>query len=109
MLIGCIDLLEESVGAESVIFAETLEIPDRFQGGVKRTRLMIVLVDSGLIDVGRTWKGLIVVFEDKDGLPVTLATFCRVELVKPCAKDDFVVMVQGRPTEIGGAAGEIVT
>lgn len=70
---------------------------------------MIALVDPGLIDIGRAREGLIVVFEDKDGLSVTPATLCCIESVKPCAKDDFVVVMQGRPIEAGGADGEIVT
>lgn len=66
-------------------------------------------MDAGLIDVGRAREGLLVVFEDEDGLPVTPATLRRVEPVQPCAEDDFVVMVQGRPIEVGGADGRIVT
>lgn len=102
-----IDLPEGPVDAESVIFVESSEAVSRFQGGVKRARIMIALVNPGLIGVGRAREGLIVVFEDKNGLSVTSATLRRVEPVKPCAKDDFVVMMQGRPIEAGGAYGEI--
>lgn len=61
---------------------------------MKRTGIMIALVDACLIDIGRAQEGLIVVFEDKGGLPVTSSMLCRVEPVQPCAEDDFVVMVQ---------------
>lgn len=64
---------------------------------------MIALVDSGLIGVSGAREGLIVVFEDRDGLPVTPSTLRCIELVKPCAEDDFVVMVHGRPIEAGMA------
>lgn len=76
---------------------------------MKRTGIMIALVDACLIDIGRAQEGLIVVFEDKNGLSVTSATLRRVEPVKPCAKDDFVVMVQGRLAEAEGTDGRIVT
>lgn len=48
-----IDLPEGPVDAESVIFVELLEAVSRFQGGVKRTGIMIALVDAYLINVGR--------------------------------------------------------
>ncbi len=98
-----IDLPEGPVDAESVIFVESSEAVSRFQGGVKRTGIMIALVDSGLIGVGRAREGLIVVFEDRDGLPVTSSTLRCIELVKPCAEDEFVVVVHGRPIDAGGA------
>ena len=47
--------------------------------------------------------------EDKNGLPVTSATLCRIETVKPCTKDDFVVVAQGRLSEAEGTDGRIVT
>lgn len=104
-----IDLPEGPVDAESVIFVESSEAVSRFQGGVKRARIMIALVNPGLIGVGRAREGLIVVFEDRDGLPVTSSTLRCIELVKPCAEDDFVVMVQGRLAEAEGTDGRIVT
>ena len=104
-----IDLPEGPVDAESVIFVESSEAVSRFQGGVKRTGIMIALVDACLIDIGRAQEGLIVVFEDKDGLPVTSSMLCCIELVKPCAEDDFVVVAQGCLIEAGGADREIVT
>lgn len=45
-----IDLPEGPVDAEPVIFVESSEAVSRFQGGVKRTGVMIALVGSGLID-----------------------------------------------------------
>lgn len=68
---------------------------------------MIALVNPGLIGVGRVREGLIVVFEDRDGLPVTSSTLRCIELVKPCAEDDFVVVAQGCPIEAGSADEEI--
>lgn len=76
---------------------------------MKRARIVVALMDAGLIDVGCAREGLVIVLEDKSGLPVTSATLCRIEPVKPCAKDGFVVMVQERPIDAGGAYGEIVT
>lgn len=54
---------------------------------------MIVLMNPGLINVGRPREGFIVVLENQGGLVVAPATLCRMEPVQPCAKDDFVVMM----------------
>lgn len=64
---------------------------------------MIALMNSGLINVGCPQEGFIVVLENQDGLVVTPATLCRVEPVRPCAEDEFVVVVHGRPIDAGGA------
>lgn len=53
-----IDLPEGPVDAEPVIFVESSEAVSRFQGGVKRTGIMIALVDPGLIDIGRARKSI---------------------------------------------------
>lgn len=59
---------------------------------MKRARVMIALMNSGLINVGCPQEGFIVVLENQDGLVVTPATLCRMEPVKSCAKNDFVIV-----------------
>lgn len=62
---------------------------------------MIALMDSSLIAISGAREELIAVLKDKDGLAMAPTALCRIEPAKPSAKDDFVVMKQGRLIEAG--------
>lgn len=89
---NAVTLLERFVDVESIVLVKSLEVSSGFHSGMKRARVMIALMNSGLINVGCPQEGFIVVLENQDGLVETPATLCRMEPVKSCAKNDFVIV-----------------
>ena len=49
-------------------------------------------MDSSLIGVSGAREGFVVVLKDKNGLPTASATLRCMETVKPCDKNDFVIV-----------------